>query len=72
MNREAKLDELKDWQKYMVIIFDEMKLKEGLVYDKFTDSITGFTDLGDTNKFINECEVDGQTRCRYFHVSIDG
>ena len=27
-----------------------MKIKEGLVYDKYNDEIIGYTDLGDINE----------------------
>ena len=47
---EAKLDEqllsesdvnnLEDWQKHVVLIFDEMKIKEDLVYDKRTGELS--------------------------------
>ena len=53
---EAKLDEIEAWQKHVVVVFDEIKVKEGLIYDKFSGSIIGFTDLGDTTKYIDELE----------------
>ena len=56
MAKEAKLDEIEDWQKHVVVVFDEIKVKEGLVYDKFSGCIIGFTDLGNTNKYIDELE----------------
>ena len=31
----------------MVLTFDEMKIKEGLVYNKYTDSLVGFVHLDD-------------------------
>ena len=36
-----------DVQRYMVVLFDEMKVQANLVLDKVTGEITGFTDLGD-------------------------
>lgn len=36
-------------QRYCGIVFDEMKVKENLVYDKFTGSVVGFINLGDVN-----------------------
>lgn len=38
---------LKDHQRYVVLSFDEMKIKENLVYDKYTGQLTGYVDLGD-------------------------
>lgn len=54
--KEAKLDELQSWQTNICLIFDEVKIKEGLVYDKYSGYIMGFTELGDTNKCIDELE----------------
>ena len=34
-------------QKFVVLSFDEMKIKEDLVFDKYTGELVGFTDLGD-------------------------
>ena len=31
---EAKIDTLQDSQKYVAVVFDEVKIKEGIVYDK--------------------------------------
>ena len=31
---EAKMDTLQDSQKYVAVVFDEVKIKEGIVYDK--------------------------------------
>ena len=32
--KEAKIETLKEWQKQVAVVFDEMKVKEGIVYDK--------------------------------------
>ena len=37
------IDELEDWQKYVAIVFDEVKIKEGIVYNKHDCTIV---DLG--------------------------
>ena len=36
-------------KKYVAIIFDEMYIKEDLVYNKHTNALIGFANLGDTN-----------------------
>ena len=41
-----KYDTLDDHQKYVSVIFDEMKIKEGLVYDKHQCKVVGFVDVG--------------------------
>ena len=38
---------LKDCQRYIVLSFDEMKIKENLVYDKYSGQLVGYVDLGD-------------------------
>ena len=47
---EANVDDLEDWQKFVGIIFDEMKIKE--VFDKHECKIKGFIDLGDINNHL--------------------
>jgi hypothetical protein len=32
---------------YIVLLFDEMKIRSNLVFDKITGQLIGFTDLGD-------------------------
>lgn len=39
---EAKIDSLDDWQKFVGVVFDEMKIKEGIVYDKHQCRVVGF------------------------------
>lgn len=36
-----------DVQRYVVLLFDEMKVQSNLVFDKVTGELIGFTDLGD-------------------------
>ena len=36
-----------DIQRYVVIAFDEMKIQSKLVFNKFTNELTGFVDLGE-------------------------
>ena len=35
-------------QRYIVLLFDEMKIRSNLVFDKNTGQLIGFTDLGDS------------------------
>ena len=46
---ETNLDDLEEWQKYVAVLFDEMKIKEGIVYSKSEGRIVGFVNLGCTN-----------------------
>ena len=43
-------------RRYVSLILDEMKIKEGLVYNKFTGEIVGFTHLGDVNDDLRRLE----------------
>lgn len=36
-------------EKYAIILMDEMKIQENLVWDKHTGDLIGFVDLGDTD-----------------------
>ena len=54
--QEAVVEELKeqtnsyfDVQRYVVLLFDEMRVMSNLVLDKNTGELIGFTDLGDPN-----------------------
>ena len=49
---EANIDSLEDWQKYVALVFDEVKIKEGIVYDKHDCKIVGFVDLGPVNNTL--------------------
>lgn len=49
---EANIDGLEDWQKYVALVFDEVKIKEGIVYNKHDCSIVGFVDLGPVNNTL--------------------
>ena len=44
--------------KYVFILLDEMYLKEGLVYDKGTGSLIGFSDLGGVVQEVKEYEEE--------------
>ena len=47
-----------DIQRYVVLLFDEMKIRSNLVFDKITGQLIGFTDLGDTT--INYATLEKQ------------
>lgn len=54
--KEAKLNELPEWKRYVVLILDEMKVKESLVYDKIGTKVIGFIDIGNVNNQLNDLE----------------
>jgi hypothetical protein len=53
---ERTMELLADWQKYVAVVYDEIKIKEGLVYDKHEHKVTGFSDLGTINNTLKEFE----------------
>ena len=39
---------------YGMLMFDEMYIKQGLVYEKSTVTLCGFTDLGEANNQLDD------------------
>lgn len=56
--KEANLESLEEWQKYVAVVFDKMKIKEGIVYNKHECRIVGFVNFGHTNNELLSL-VDG-------------
>ena len=50
------MNELPDWKKYVVVLIDEMKIKESLVYDKHSAHIIGFVNIGDVGNQLSQLE----------------
>lgn len=49
---EVKMDSLQEWQKYVAVIFDEMKIKEGIVYNKHECRVVGYVNFGEVNNTL--------------------
>ena len=47
--QEMKLETNPEKRRYVCLILDEMKIKEGLVYNKYSGEMIGFMNLGDVN-----------------------
>ncbi len=62
LKTETKCDELQKCQTYVCLLFDEMKVKEDLVYNKGTGKIIGFCNLGSINdellRFEQQLDAD--------------
>lgn len=43
--KEAKIDSVDDFQKHVCLVFDKVRIKEDLVYDKHSLQIIGFVNL---------------------------
>ncbi len=52
----AKLQTCDEFQKYVVLVLDEMHLKKDLVYDKHSGELVGFVNLGETNTHLLQFE----------------
>jgi uncharacterized membrane-anchored protein YhcB (DUF1043 family) len=57
---EASYKELKDWQKFIVLLHDEVKIQNDLVYCKHTGELIGFANLGEINNSLVEFEKQCQ------------
>ena len=58
LHKEAKVNDLQESRKFCSIVIDEMKIKENLIYDKFSGEIVGFTQLGEVNNELLKLERD--------------
>ena len=60
--KEGKLDNLPELRKYCFLVLDEMKMKENLVYNKYTGEVIGLIILGSINNKLlsleRECNSD--------------
>ena len=52
----AKIGDCKEYEKCVIILLDEMHIREDLVFDKSTGTLVGFVNLGDTNSHLLEFE----------------
>lgn len=55
----ADIESLPEWKKCIAVVFDEVKVKEGIVYDKHNCRIVGFVDLGEVNNTFLTLERSG-------------
>ena len=46
------MESLEEYQKYVAVVFDEMKIKGGIVYNKHECKIVGFVNLGAVNSTL--------------------
>ena len=54
--QEAQIDKLPDNKRYIVLLFDEMKICENLVYDKHHARVIGFVQIGEVNDELAQFE----------------
>lgn len=51
--------------RYVVLIIDEMKIREDLVYDKTGTCLHGFVNLGDVNNQLRQLEMQSHVKKPY-------
>ena len=60
LTHAASMSTLEDWQKCVILLLDEMNIKENLVYEKQSGSMIGFTNLSEEMKmlcYITLCNI---------------
>ena len=68
--KEAKIESLPENRRFFSLILDEMKIKEGLVYNKHSGEMIGFTHLGDINNELMKLEQGNEHPPIANHVLI--
>ena len=66
---------MEEWQKYVVVLFDEVKIKEDLVYNSNTVELIGYVNLGQFNNqlmSLNSSDNDFDPKFVATHVSVYG
>ena len=62
---------LKSFQRFVVLIFDEMKIQQSVVFDKHSGELIEYVDLGDPEKnfstFDNEDDLATHVTVYYVH-----
>ena len=63
LSEAAKVHTCQDFKKYIVLVMDEMHIKEDLVYDKHSGELIGFVNLGEINSYLLQFEqqLEGRT-----------
>ena len=51
---DVSFEQPKDYKKYLILLFDEIKIKSGLVSSKLSNKLIGFTELGNSKRTVSE------------------
>uniref|UniRef100_A0A1X7TG45 Uncharacterized protein n=1 Tax=Amphimedon queenslandica TaxID=400682 RepID=A0A1X7TG45_AMPQE len=57
ISEDYKISELNLAQRHVVLAFDEMKIREGLVFDNVTGNMIGYVDTGNMNNMLKSFEA---------------
>ena len=65
LKRELKVDEIdaRDMNRYVILLIDEMKIKESLVYDKHSSQVIGFVEFDDIDEHVKQIEQLFEGKC---------
>ena len=66
----AEVEKCPDWQKHVVVVLDEMYIKEDLVYNKHTCALVGFSNLGDINDHLLQFQSSLESNSSKPHEQI--
>ena len=69
INEAHKCTDNEDLRHHIAVVFDEMKVKEGIVYDKHECRVVGFVNLGDVNNQLLNFERHLQGTAENTHVA---
>ena len=69
---EIKLKEMKDHERNCSLLFDEMRIKSGLMFSQATGKLIGFKEVGDINDELLEFErkFSGKKRDLATHILV--
>ena len=63
----AKVMTCEEWERLVVILMDEMYIKEDLVYEKHSGTLIGFANLGQvSNQLLPSLRAIARTRFKSF------
>ena len=62
--KEIGVDTMSDYEKFVVLIFDEMKIRESIVYDKHSSNVIGFVELNDVYDQLFQLEHNDGDKSR--------
>ena len=69
--KEIRVDTMSDYEKFVDLIFDEMKIKESIVYDKHSSTVIGFVELNDVYDQLFQLEHnDGDKVGQLVHICL--
>ena len=52
----GNVEKCEEYEKYMLLLMDEIHVRKDLVYDRSSGELVGFVNLGETNSLLKEME----------------